>query len=736
MPELDRLYDLLPTVYRQRDVVAGHPLRELLRVLSREIELVESDIRRLYDNWFVETCDDWVIPYLSDLIGSAPTVADDGAVPALVPRRQIANVVRARRRKGTLALLEELARDAADWPAVAVELRRLVGTTHHLDHPDAGVTRLADLHDAAALELLGTAFDRFAHTAEVRRPSSLRRRGRHHPGGVAVFAHVLQAFPVTRCRARNLEEPGPHCYTFNVLGSNTPLYTKAVTGDGNCRITTAIDLPRPITRRALAADKAAYYGEERSFVVYTIDRDGVARAVPAARVVPADLGDWEAYRARRGTVLVDPMLGRLLFPEVDLPRGVLVSYHHGFTAPLGGGEYNRTLHQARASRTYVVSRALPEPKEPEPGRFRSVQAAIAQWLVDQDAADAAVAAASSDADRLQREAERAAVQHAVVEIRDSGVYTEQIAVALRAKQSLQIRAANRARPVIRLLDMREDLPDALEITGSPGARLTLDGLTIAGRPIHLKGDFATITIRHTTLVPGWGLEQTPEDPAAPPRPSRPEEPSLQLYDTHARVHVTDSILGSIQVHQSAVHSDPLAILLENSILDATALDTEALSGIGTSTAHAVLTVRRSTILGTVDVHAIELGEDSIFAGRVRVARRHHGCLRYSSIAPESRTPRRYRCQPDLAEADAGDDPAWRQLARDRVRPEFTSTAYGTPTYARLAAACDDAIRRGAADHGEMGAFHDVREPDRAALLAELIDENVPADVDAGLVTIA
>ena len=69
MPDPDRLYALLPTIYRQRDVGFGHPLRELLRVLAREVDLVEADIERLYDNWFIETCDDWVVPYIADLIG-------------------------------------------------------------------------------------------------------------------------------------------------------------------------------------------------------------------------------------------------------------------------------------------------------------------------------------------------------------------------------------------------------------------------------------------------------------------------------------------------------------------------------------------------------------------------------------------------------------------------------------------------------------------------------------------
>src|SRR5262245_11052716 len=136
----DRLYDLLPAWYRERDVELGSPLQALLRVIGEQVNAVEDDISQLYENWFIETCEDWVVPYLADLIGWRP-VHDAGEAgdvktlqgrernKALVPRREVANTLRYRRRKGTLALLELLARDVAGWPARAVEFRLLLGWT-------------------------------------------------------------------------------------------------------------------------------------------------------------------------------------------------------------------------------------------------------------------------------------------------------------------------------------------------------------------------------------------------------------------------------------------------------------------------------------------------------------------------------------------------------------------------------------------------------------------------------
>ena len=68
-PAEDRLYALLPFVYRHRDAQRGYPLRTLLRVIEEQVSVIERDLDRLYDNWFIETCDEWVVPYLGDLVG-------------------------------------------------------------------------------------------------------------------------------------------------------------------------------------------------------------------------------------------------------------------------------------------------------------------------------------------------------------------------------------------------------------------------------------------------------------------------------------------------------------------------------------------------------------------------------------------------------------------------------------------------------------------------------------------
>lgn len=45
---------------------SGGALRDLLDLLSRQADVLEEDVRRLYADQFVETADGWLIPYLGE----------------------------------------------------------------------------------------------------------------------------------------------------------------------------------------------------------------------------------------------------------------------------------------------------------------------------------------------------------------------------------------------------------------------------------------------------------------------------------------------------------------------------------------------------------------------------------------------------------------------------------------------------------------------------------------------
>jgi hypothetical protein len=675
-PDADRLYELLPLVYRQRDEERGGlALKALLRVIGEQADVVSDDLTRLYDNWFIETCDDWVVPYIGDLVGyrqvheagepgEVTTAAGRQRNRILIPRREVANTIAYRRRKGALALLELLAADVAGWPARAVEMYRLLAWTQMLNSLQPTRGGFADLRSTADLRKLDGPFDRLAHTVDVRRISSDRTPGRHNIPTVALFVWRLRTWTVTTTEAAQLGE-GSFRFAFSALGNESPLFARATPETDPNTIADEPKLPVRIDRRMLDARRDELYGPDRSLHIWRVmaDRPGQnppppaeREPVPAEEIIAADLRDWQ-YRPEPGTVAVDPELGRIAFPPSQVPDGgVWVSYRYGFGADLGGGEYPRPLTQPAGARIYRVGG--------ERG-YRTLGEALAAWVGNDD-------------------------EHAVVEIVESGVLTEPVDVTVgrNRRQTLQLRAAERARPVLRLLDWRLSRSDAIRVQGLNGSRFTLDGLIVEGEGLRLRGDMAEVTMRHCTLVPGWGLRHEGCVPV------EPEQASLVLDRTSARLVVERSVLGSIQVNQDERTTEPLVVRIADSVLDATAPHLEALGAPGWPRAHVALTVVRSTVIGTVGVRALDLAENSIFDGVLTVGRRQRGCVRFCYVTPGSRTPRRHGCQPDLAEAAAG--PA----ERERVRPRFASRRYGNPDYCRLATRCPQEIVRGADDESE------------------------------------
>ena len=238
-------------------------------------------------------------------------------------------------------------------------------------------------------------------------------------------------------------------------------------------------------------------------------------------------------------------------------------------------------------------------------------------------------------------------------------------------------------------------------------------------------------------MPGWTLDCDCE-------PCRPEKGSLHLRNLTGRVRIEHSIIGAIRVQENEVRAEPIDLRLSDSVLDATGLERAALSRPGGSEiAHAALTILRCTVFGEIHTHVLRLGENCIFAGHTCVARRQIGCVRFCYVVPGSRTPRRYECQPDLAEAAAlkelaptaspNDKSRAQDRASRRVRPQFNSRRYGSPVYGQLALGCPEEIARGADDESEMGVFHDLFQPQRAINLQTRLDEFTPAGMETGII---
>ena len=720
--KIDRLFNLLPTSYRQRDLEEGSPLQMLLRVIAEQVNVVEQDIAQLYNNWFIETCQDWVVPYIADLIGFVPVAPPDLDDPPsaaleniLVPRREVANTIRYRRRKGTLSLLQDLANAVSGWPALVVEFDDRVNVTQSLDHLHVKRGRLADLRSVSQLSRIGGAFDAIGHSVELREIDSMlsqgtlqqRRGGRPDRTASGAFGDAL-AFAYCQ------EEVGDNCYSFSILGNDTPLYARN-DPDTNVQDESIDAFPVPIGRVAFRNDAAlgehahastSFYGEDKGFAIWAkgwSDCDPTL-PIPASRIIPADLSNWR-YTPRHDHIAVDPQLGRMVFPATQLPPGdVHASYNYGSVADIGGGEYLRVIPRpAQPVTIYEVGASL---------EFSTIHSALERWQQEKPS-------------------------FAAIEIADSAIYQEQIHLTVGERQSLALRAASGARPVLLTKDWHPSRPDAVVFIGEAHSQLTLDGIMIAGRDVQISGEFATVTIRHSTLVPGWSLH-------GDSKPRKTGEPSLHLSNLKASVDISHSILGGIQILQESDEVDPIDLHIGNSIVDAHHAHSFAISAPDGSIAPASLKLSNCTITGRVETHAIELAQNTILLGSVIAARKQQGCVRFCYVPQGSRTPRRYHCQPDLVEQAAEQESskqalsveetkALRRLEQLRTEPQFRSTSFGTPNYFQLTDDCAAEISAGASDQSEMGVYHDLFRPQRLSNLRTRLSDYTPAGTNVGVI---
>jgi len=613
-----------------------------------------------------------VAPYIGDLIGYRTLYGLTDRIGS--PRAEVANTIAYRRRKGTASMLEQVARDVTGWDARAVEFFQLLATTQYLNHVRPRNVAWAPVRDHATMATVGTAFETVAHTADVRRIA--RRRGRYNIPNVGIFSWRIRDFELAGSPAAKLNgNNADRRYLFSPLGANAPLFNHAATEDAITHLAERANVPQPITRRELWDDTGAFYPVSISVSI-------AGTALPIGSVSACDLSDVGSGWGYPATdkVLIDPVLGRLSLPDsltVDGQSLVMtkpvVTFHYGFAAEMGGGPYRR-LGTFDDALTPVVAVAAPA----------SIGAAIGGL-----AGSGAIA------------------------VQGSGRFTETLAITANQGVRIEIRAEEGSRPTV-------VLGGELVVNLADDAEVTINGLLLVGQPIRIPATAGTgrLRLRHCTLVPGRSLNLDGT-------PAQPTLPSLIVESGSVAVEIDHSIVGGLRVNEDATVS------LSASIVDATDPTNVAYAALDGLAAGGELEAAQSTILGKVHARVLRLVSNSILDARLAEAdpwphpvdadRRQDGCVRFSYVPPGSRTPRRYRCQP------ATDDVA------ARVRPEFISERYGQPAYGQLSDRCAIDIRTGADDESEMGAFHDLFDPQRETNLEVRLEEYLRFGLEAGVV---
>ncbi|MDB4923276.1 hypothetical protein [Mucilaginibacter sp.] len=724
--DVNRLYQLLPVFYRVRDARLGAkvltaddkasiaqltvelngiinqdsleanslrnlldekqrgPLKALLSIIAGQIAVLEDNFDQLYDDQFIETCAEWVVPYIGDLVATRGLYVYPDA--DFSQRSQVANTLSYRRRKGTAAVLEQLARDVTGWNASVVEYFQLLATTQYLNHlrpENKSVTsvRAWDTH-----EKINKPFDKTTRTLDVR--SIENKSGKYNIPNIGIWLWRINSYPHTKSPAYKVDNTR---YKFNCLGLDLPLYNNPQTDSIITHLADDSNVAMPIGRNMLTGlDK--YYGDQnKSILIYKNDKavlpgeDGPPYLNDLINVCNlSDLLDpggniigWANTPVDK--ITIDPVLGRLAFPLIDVPAKVEVDYFSGFSTALGGGEYGRG------------------------GTF--------------DAELKNIIKVPFESPTIQNALNDLTLTGGIVEIHNNDYYFETPVVKIASGKKIELRAADGFNPLL-VLD------GDLIIEGGDNAVFSVNGLAFSGGSLKIPlnttaaGDnkLHSLLIEHCTIVPG-------ASPQIGPRASKAAVPALVVELPDSVINIEASVTGSI------LAVDGANISVNNSIIDAANATGTAYSGLLDSDQGASLTIKNTTIIGKIYTLVMNASNSILYAALkpidawatpVIAERLQEGCIRFSYAPFGSKLPRLYHCLPGNAELAAS------------VKPVFTSQKYGNAAYCQLSEHCTRQIRQGADDEAEMGVFHNLYQPQREQNLRARLTEYLRFGLEAGI----
>ncbi|MBS1703842.1 MAG: hypothetical protein JST12_19415 [Armatimonadetes bacterium] len=669
--DAESLMRLLPEVYYERDGVDG-PLKALLGVLAGPAEDLNQNIQQLYDDLFIETCEEWVVPYIGDLLGVRGLHTVTSSTSSM--RAWVANTLGYRRRKGTLSVLRRLSRDVTGYGAAAVEMFEQLEWTQHLDHI-RDQAHWIDLRDPDPLELLDTSLGRACHTVEVRNIEA--ERGKYNVPNIAIGLWRLNSYPLTQVRAANGPNPGE--YFMDPLGRDIPMFNFPEPDESNEGPTTEISVPTALRRypvhtdienlrAALAAGQdytSIYFDSQPVFTVGEFQQP----TVTADRILICNLETWQSIPAGYD-IGVDPKNGRIKYQiSTGHPKQIMVDWSYGFSSDIGGGPYDRGA---------VVADMMPD----TPSWYRVVSTNPS--LIGQQGLSTTLDQAVADwnADTTKRDG--------LIVVLDSDTYTLTSPLAIKAHEGthLLILAAKWPAPtvlpngprdyaLISATDVRPALVGDIEITGTasgtssePG-RIGMSGFLVNGRVTVKGGNLGGLDIEDCTFAAG--------------------SISLSIQSGGTKNRNLELEVRRVVSKGMTITPTIAAATISDSIIDGAfaASDTPC-------------SFTACTFIGKTDVRTLQ-ASDCIFDGMLTCARTQEGCVRYSYFPKGSTTPRAFRCQPGYAIETHPDIPE--ADLRGRIAPTYNSATLGHPAYRQLSLSCADEIMSGGSNGCEMGAFN-------------------------------
>ena len=664
----ERLLDLLPQIFRIRDYeeavrIAGlqgfaapdpladtaeGPLMALLAALGSQYDLLEAEVDWLYEDQFIETCADWVVPYIGALVGAR--VVDVG--DAQSARMQVADTIRNRRSKGTARALANRARAVMALPAEAIEYAAFIARTWNPNFPGEMVDATIAINGPKS-RALGLPMTIAQHTIELR---DMREGGRFAPANVGARAWPMRAVRHSETIPYQLSAEQPGRYRFDPLGRDIALWAPPDDQIPDHPRLEINQIPQPIPLKAAVDDPGEYYGPGQAIQIFIA---GVAQ--PLDQICFCDLGDGDSpdewnkhgHAEERSRIRIDPTRGRFVLPGGGagvVPSSIRVRYHFGTGLRAGGAERGAAL----ALREAELRDELGE-------RDRRPEVAIdftaPQTLPQATAPDQAATLFEQAVDGL-------ATNPAVL-LEYGATIAMPATTTLPAGGNYEIRGGDGVWPTLQLLA-------PWRIAGGAGSCLILRGLRLTGHDLVIAAD----GLRQLTLIDCTFADA---------------EGRLVMEEPGCKLLAVRTVLGRIRVAPS------VEIDLMDCLVDSQRADTPVIAAIGGG-GGGILWTERSTIIGDAILLGFDEASNSLFAVHpdrtaarpaVSAERLQSGCVRYSALPRGSVAPRRYRCFPEEGDSTS---PA----------PVFASLDPANAAYGTLVAANAEPLFIGAENGGEMG----------------------------------
>lgn len=702
------LFERIPAIYRTRDAEperAGQ-FAAFIGLMEEIFAAIDADVDALYHDQFIETCADWMIPYIGDLLGVSPLKGDPFTL-----RADTARTLALRRRRGTLGAMESLAFNLAGWAAHAVEMRERLLWNQHLNHqrPDRGAVppqslprHLADpvrhgtvtLRDAGVLSFLGGAFDGFARTLDLKPTGAVQARPNlphmvlflwrlrdflvpvARPVHVATIEQTAPAPGLAAFAARYQVEPlGRPVRLFNTFrydpGAEPPEFSLPDRTPGPMPMARLQDgPPTGNASEYLAVDifeggRPADPGD--GAVGLTLHLPASAFAGTHWTTRGANLCAWEdglrtPLRARE--IVVDPERGRVLLGIADdnnegaaLRNRLRMSYTYAAPGPVGAHPLPRSFED----------NLWPNLAEPEIVTATAHPGGVGLRAALSGLATAGPPRIIEIVDSMTHRLDVSAVDDSV----------DEDGPTLLLARPFWIRARSGQRPVIELrqpLRMRaadpsdQGLTQALDIR-IEGAFITLRNAPV-GDAIVTRAAVNSLSLHGVTLDPGGHLmlDGSAEGTRAAQQPAFALSPDLGFADPAAleafeelpEIRLSHSLCGPIAM------GSRYRLTLEHSLVDGGQARAISATADPDNAYGPILNLDGATVLGRSRVRAAA-GQGGLFRDRLAVRDHQSGCLAYCYFSgDEDRLPAHFAC-----------------VFGPHARVAFTSVLHGQPGYGQL-----------------------------------------------------